>query len=162
MVLEVIILSLRSKFTEYSRVVPPYWMVFRNIDITKSPFSIYSPVSTSLRAMYVSSLLFRRYPYWRISMFIAPSNIHEIRFQFMNQHIQDKYLRRVKYFFHLPLGILTTVLYPYTVRLYTPFSSLHVELSPPHIPHQSLIKMKSGHRIILKCMNNDNKTGKTI
>ena len=79
MVLEVIILMLHNKFTEYSRVVPPYWMVFRNIDITKSPFSIYSPVSTSLRAMYVSSLLFRRYPYWRISMFIAPSCIHEIR-----------------------------------------------------------------------------------
>ena len=86
---EVTISSLRSKFTEYSRVVPPYWMVFRNIDITKSPFSIYSPVSTSLRAMYVSSLLFRRYPYWRISMFIAPSSINEIRLRFTNQHIQD-------------------------------------------------------------------------
>ena len=160
---KVTILSLRNKFTEYSRVVPPYWMVFRNIDITKSPFSIYSPVSTSLRAMYVSSFLFRRYPYWRISMFIAPSSINEIRLRFTNQDIQNgiliaKYLYQVKYFFHLPLGILTTVLYPYTVRLYTPFSSLHVELSPPHIPHQSLIKMKSGHRIILKCMNNDNIT----
>ena len=96
-------------------------------------------------------------------MFIAPSSINEIRLRFTNQHIQDgilitKYLYQVKYFFHLPLGILTTVLYPYTVRLYTPFSSLHVELSPPHIPHQSLIKMKSGYGIILKCMNNDNIT----
>ena len=96
-------------------------------------------------------------------MFIAPSSINEIRLRFTNEHIQDgilitKYLYQVKYFFHLPLGILTTVLYPYTVRLYTPFSSLHVELSPPHIPHQSLIKMKSGYGIILKCMNNDNIT----
>ena len=155
---DVMILMLHNKFTEYSRVVPPYWIVFRNIDITKSPFSIYSPVSTSLRAMYVSSFLFRRYPYWRISMFIAPSSIHEIRFWFTNlytQHIITKYLYQVKYLFHLPLGILTTVLYPYTVRLYTPFSSLHVELSPPHIPHQSLIKMKLGYRIISKCMNNE-------
>ena len=88
---KLIIVMLQNKFTEYSRVVPPYWIVFRNIDMTKSPFSIYSPVSTSLRAMYVSSFLFRRYPYWRISMFIAPSSINEIRLRFTNQHMQDNY-----------------------------------------------------------------------
>ena len=54
-------------------MVPPYWIVFRNIDITKSPLSMYSPVSISLRAIYVSSLLFLWYPYCRISMLIAPS-----------------------------------------------------------------------------------------
>ena len=73
-------------------------------------------------------------------------NIYKIVF------LITKYLSQVKCFFNLPLGILTTVLYPYTVRLYTPFSSLHVELSPPHIPHQSLIKMKSGYEIISKWM----------